>query len=163
MYAKKIASVYKELPLTFLIELMQQLFIRGVFIYPSCCGMYSMGMEFWDDFFLLQHLKMWLLVFLLAECLREGFHNMSLWPSLGNTPQLLDSLWVSLCFDFQQFYLTSQEVIVVFVYPSLHPLSFLDLCLVYYWFWKNSVIILHIFFSAHSLIPLHPGFRVWVF
>lgn len=117
IYAKKIAPVYKELPLTFLIELMQQLFI-GCLHLSSCCGMYSMGMEFWDDFFLLQHLKMWLLVFLLAECLREGFHNMSLWPSLGNTPQLLDSLWVSLCFDFQQFYLTSQEVVVVFVYPS---------------------------------------------
>ena len=38
----------RELPLTFLTELMQQLFIRGVFIYPPCLweSLYSMGMEF---------------------------------------------------------------------------------------------------------------------
>ena len=55
-----------------------------------------MGMESWDYFFLPQHLKMWLLVFLLAECLREGFHNLSLWPSLGNTPPPWSSLSFSL-------------------------------------------------------------------
>lgn len=54
-----------------------------------------MGMESWDYCFLPQHLKMWLLVFLLPECLREGFHNLSLWPSLRNTP----TPWRSLSFS----------------------------------------------------------------